>query len=169
MTDPMKLFEENKRLAYYMAKRFKDKYTFMNSSELRNAALYALWKSSINYKQEVGKFSIYAGLIIHRLLQRLCNRELLYRKHHRQYYIVDNIYDIKEDIVFNLKENNEYDYDELDKALYEITPDQVIALIMRSNGLKTREIGSQLGITKQAVSYNYYSGIVNLRKHLGVK
>lgn len=169
MENPLKLFEENKRLAYHVARRFKDVYSFMNVSELRNVALYNLWESAKRYDEGIARFSTYAYINILRRLQRLCDKEIKYRKRNRQFYMIEERYDIKEDIVINLKENNEYDIEELDKALYETTPDQKIALIMRSNGLKCQEISKQLRVSKQAVSFNYKNGIRNLKKHLGVK
>lgn len=169
MQDPVKLFEENKKLAYHIARRFKDTYTFMNVSELRNVALYYLWESAKRYDENIAKFSTYAYTNILGILQRLCEKEIKYRKRNKQFYRVEERYCIIEDIVINLKENNEYEIEELDKALYDITPDQKIALILRSNGLNCKEISNQLGVSKQAISFNYKSGIRNLRKHLGVK
>lgn len=154
--DAYKLFEENKNLAYWFAKRYECKNRLIELDDLIQESLKALWYASRAYKEEKGSFAPYSSSIIIRALNHYVKK---FYKHQ-----MITLTKAKYTITFREYKKSEYKTEELEESFNVLTPCQKIAILGKYTGISYTKLAKQLGVTKQAVEYNRRVGLVKLRK-----
>ena len=164
--DTVKLYEENEKLAYFIANKWRSKVYPSNMEDLYQEAKIALWAASKSYNPDKGiKFSTYVTNCINHKIINFMQRKIPQIQPEQEISLFTQLLDADYEFTFEnvLESNMDIENDIFTKQILDEVKNDEILKLRYLDGYTQKQVGEMLGISQMSVSRMIRKKIADIR------